>query len=1035
MSSDISTTITFREAEDSEQGTQGSMKAARQHLQELEDLLDRIRMVTYYMTCFDKKPKQLKICSLAEISQPLARYRGGGGNDQKPKAQPARWETTEGVQGLKMETKVTVKVGSADVSAPLPTLTVEGFATNAQGLALLTLDSWEKVKTVRSQGPLVAILPGDKRDMVAMHSAVPPNCAVVREVILAQKPRGPDGEEKKFAKTVTIINHMEDPTAAVLNIEHGGQNIKLDTAYNHQLFADYFGDTAPPTQGWNNADLKQTFEGAVAAWKTGGNYTFQWITLRYHRDTNKATVMIRADEVARKELLRHSGKNLVFVRERQVANGKTPEYVPIWLQGQETCGPPLGRVSAIAANLEKHWGLCRSLRSYGVRSDASEIEKARSLLRPTDGALNELNRKVVPSGLWVLKGVKASATPGELSHAVSGHWPVLPIRVLGMKRDKATWLIEAGCDPPSKVMHSGDSIVFVEKYKDTRQRNGPMAKKNKGQPPRPGDEGEIKQPVERQQKTSAMQPFKAQKRDPLATQDPWAGYKGASASTPAQNTDPMVLGRLRKAEEAITRIEARQDQTDKSIQSMHSSMDQRFQEVLNGLAALQGEPRRKQRNDDDRGGRTMDFAAANITTISKRWEEVATMPYALVGLTETLAHANDEDWLKKAYKGKGKTWWQGASCIQTGALRARKGGVAFVTDESVNVVPLPRTPFFQSIYDQARGHMIAVGPVAGKCRIRVVLYYGLSGQYAKNAEEISLLLDELALSPDQPTLLMGDFNVPSEHQLWDTLAAQSFWVDVHGAFMGKDVGPTCWPPNGQPSRIDYCVVNSILMASTVAATQVRNCTFPTHIPIAVSFSLKMEPIQVVTLPRTLPRRMSGTAVSYEGLEMHAETFQNQLLNGQVDMAFRHWSEFWEEWLIAHTLAEEATAGHRGRGKEPRIKKIFPHSAGKETLSALDSHLTNLLGRVRALRRMNDHTTEHTQALHAKISRQIPNVMRRFGPPRHVEQGDILRTLDEYLEELRQAERKRVAVERRAQWRARLAGKGGSEQDCGPECAR
>ena len=39
-------------------------------------------------------------------------------------------------------------------------------------------------------------------------------------------------------------------------------------------------------------------------------------------------------------------------------------------------------------------------------------KKARSLLRPADLALNEHNRKVVPSGLWVLKGVKASATPG-----------------------------------------------------------------------------------------------------------------------------------------------------------------------------------------------------------------------------------------------------------------------------------------------------------------------------------------------------------------------------------------------------------------------------------------------------------------------------------------------------------------------------------------------------------------------------------------------------------------------------------------------
>ena len=242
-----------------------------------------------------------------------------------------------------METKVTVTVGQEAASEPLPVLTVEGFATNAFGMALLTLESWEAVKTVRSERPLVAVLPGNKLDQVRLHEAVPTHCVVTKEVILLHKKSELDGEQKRFAKTVTIINHMAHPQAAVLNLAHGAQDIKLETRYNYQLFGDFFGDTAPPTQLWNNESLRQTFQSTVDAWHVKGSYNFQWISLRFHKDTNKATVMLRADEPARRDLLRNSGRNLIFIRERQVEHGGPKDYVPVWLQHQQDGGAPLGQ--------------------------------------------------------------------------------------------------------------------------------------------------------------------------------------------------------------------------------------------------------------------------------------------------------------------------------------------------------------------------------------------------------------------------------------------------------------------------------------------------------------------------------------------------------------------------------------------------------------------------------------------------------------------------------------------------------------------
>ena len=183
---------------------------------------------------------------------------------------------------------------------------------------------------------------------------------------------------------------------------------------------------------------------------------------------------------------------------------------------------------------------------------------------------------------------------GELSSAICGHWPVLPLRVLAIKRDRATWLVEAGTEPPNKVMQSGDSIVFIERYRDTRQKLGPHKKAKRAL--RPSEEPQHQQDRgrdhEKHSKT-ALNPFRTTTKDPLATEDPWATYKKPEG-TNKTNTDPAVLGRLRRAEEAITRIEARQDQTDKSIQSMHSSMDSRFP---GGFAGTCCPPRRATTQD------------------------------------------------------------------------------------------------------------------------------------------------------------------------------------------------------------------------------------------------------------------------------------------------------------------------------------------------------------------------------------------------------------------------------------------------------
>ena len=64
----------------------------------------------------------------------------------------------------------------------------------------------------------------------------------------------------------------------------------------------------------------------------------------------------------------------------------------------------------------------------------------------------------------------------------------------------------------------------------------------------------------------------------------------------------MVLQRLKKAEDAIERIEQKQGQTDQSLNQMRDFMATRFQQVMDGLADLQAGTKRKTRAEDDQRG-------------------------------------------------------------------------------------------------------------------------------------------------------------------------------------------------------------------------------------------------------------------------------------------------------------------------------------------------------------------------------------------------------------------------------------------------
>ena len=306
-----------------------------------------------------------------------------------------------------------------------------------------------------------------------------------------------------------------------------------------------------------------------------------------------------------------------------------------------------------AAKMGSHWGIARGARNFGIRSPIESLAQFRARLRPDDGAINETNRGLVPATAWVIKGICAQATATEISSGICPAWPILPVKQLSVKKGKATWLVDAANPPPNQIFKAGGQIIFAEPLrKDGKNKKHPLQS-------RPGTFSDDRGSSSRRdgdaqdRAGSAKRPFRSmaagakssdpfQKKDPWS--DPWSGWsksdakKDSGGASSSSRVDPGVLGRLNQAEQAISRLEGRQEKVEKEVQSMRGFMDDRFNQVMEGLAALQPDLKRK----DSRGGRaTTRCISANTTSLRKHWRELTDMGAPILSLTETLYREED----------------------------------------------------------------------------------------------------------------------------------------------------------------------------------------------------------------------------------------------------------------------------------------------------------------------------------------------------------------------------------------------------------
>ena len=97
------------------------------------------------------------------------------------------------------------------------------------------------------------------------------------------------------------------------------------------------------------------------------------------REFRKAVLVVRADPIARKEMLCASGTTVVYTKEYAPKATKL-EYALVWLQNPHKHTNPMGAVQA-AAKMGTNWGIARGARNYGIRAPIEGLAQFRAWLK------------------------------------------------------------------------------------------------------------------------------------------------------------------------------------------------------------------------------------------------------------------------------------------------------------------------------------------------------------------------------------------------------------------------------------------------------------------------------------------------------------------------------------------------------------------------------------------------------------------------------------------------------------------------------
>eukprot|EP00971_Amphidinium_carterae_P059347 1173297-Amphidinium_carterae.3 len=385
----------------------------------------------------------------------------GGAPTAKPK-QRLTWEGTAPGQHLEIQSTFYDATGAA-----LSQIHITEVCNNAVGAALVNWTSWTNVASTKSDGTLLAVLPGhrsfelqepaqEKLHRVDIVICEPDTGKrFPRQVTVVELGRKPPKFEG--ASTVAAVPRAASPIELVLELDQRG----CEEADHRATLKAFVNDTLLENAAHNKLFASRRVDDA-------------WPLL--------FVAKMRVSEQQALKLLGASGDRGVFTKASMHSQAKLPGMALIWLSTDAMQSKPLVFLRNTQRQLGTTFGLCRSQKLLGIRSELRLAGTVRATLGVRQAHQFEWNDQLVAKQLYLVRGVPVELSDVETATLLhqAFEWPQIPLRRLKATQvGSAVWVVGAEQAPKTTHLRVDDRLITIENHASAKEGQSRAAKKMK----------------------------------------------------------------------------------------------------------------------------------------------------------------------------------------------------------------------------------------------------------------------------------------------------------------------------------------------------------------------------------------------------------------------------------------------------------------------------------------------------------------------------------------------------------------------------
>ena len=463
-------------------------------------------------------------------------------------------------------TQCTLDLSQLQKADDLQHLSLDSFAENAEGIALLPRQLFAQVAKVRSTKRLLVVLPGGSNEELTQLGLTDPSFLAC-QMFIHDPALG-----RSHRKLVTLVqlgcvavlpSALED--APVWEVP---QTVELCALLSQRLFND-----APAWSAFV-ADSRKAVPDMIG--KLHPDLLPSCVEYYGWRKIDSAThrVAFRVPVAQLDLLLQSSGTQLPFIvyqmiRTPEDAKARDSHSAVIWLGRRSYTDSML-----LIKQFPTHFGLALNAQSFGLRVPPSELAKARSMVTP--GKFSTPNEKVRGSMKYEVVGLPIGCKRSEIvKQFADWGWAVIPIEH-SMSASQSVWIVSCDDKPPAHFYHLRGHRVLLQPF----------------QPP-----ARVKAPRPRQ----SSAPPKV--RNNSVAVKPSAQAPAATSPLPAGPSNSELLTR-------IVALEAHATQADERHKTLEQKLDGNFAAIIAKLDSLRtSSPTSARRAAKDHTGETPDAKA------------------------------------------------------------------------------------------------------------------------------------------------------------------------------------------------------------------------------------------------------------------------------------------------------------------------------------------------------------------------------------------------------------------------------------------